>query len=117
MRSKGEGVYIESSINSLRMSFLFRKSDEISSILANKILKFIQLRAESFIIVRRKPILGWDFTFLVTLHHLRNIFQRELLINFIIDFIDDIARFIAEQSLVLNIRGKAIAREWLSEFQ
>lgn len=111
------GVLIESSVNSLRLSIKFQRCDECEAYFKAKLCRFVGRRAEDFIVVRRKPRIGWDFTFLITVYHLRNIFQRQLLIDFIVDFITDMETTISEMRYGLCYRGKAIAFEWLREFQ
>ena len=47
---------IETSVNSLRVSIAIKQADEIERILAHKFTRFLTQRAESFVILRRKPI-------------------------------------------------------------
>jgi actin related protein 2/3 complex subunit 4 len=47
---------IESSINSCRISFTVKKSDEIEKLIVGKFSGMLAARAELFEIVRRKPI-------------------------------------------------------------
>jgi actin related protein 2/3 complex, subunit 4 len=55
-RNENERVLIESSINSLRISIAIKKVDEIEKILSHKFLRFMMMRADNFIILRRKPV-------------------------------------------------------------
>ena len=47
---------------------------------------FLALRAEKFKIFRKKPVEGYDFSFLITEDHLTK-YRKEDLINFIVQFI------------------------------
>ena len=47
---------IESSINSIRLSIKIKQADEIERILCHKFTRFMMQRAESFVVLRRKPI-------------------------------------------------------------
>jgi actin related protein 2/3 complex, subunit 4 len=55
-RNENEQVLIEPSINSIRISIKIKQADEIERILAHKLTRFFTGRAESFIILRRKPV-------------------------------------------------------------
>lgn len=47
---------IEGSINSIRVSIRFKKQDDTEVILADRYMRFLMQRAESFVVLRRKPI-------------------------------------------------------------
>lgn len=55
-RNENERVFIEPSINSVRISIKIKQADEIENILVHKFTRFLEQRAESFFILRRKPI-------------------------------------------------------------
>ena len=55
-RNENERVLIEPSINSIRLSIKIKQADEIERILCNKFTRFMMQRAESFIVLRRKPV-------------------------------------------------------------
>lgn len=55
-RNESERVFIEPSINSVRVSIKIKQADEIENILVHKFTRFLTQRAEAFFILRRKPI-------------------------------------------------------------
>lgn len=55
-RNENERVLIEPSVNSIRLSIKIKQADEIERILCHKFTRFMMQRAESFIVLRRKPI-------------------------------------------------------------
>ena len=55
-RNENEKVLIESSINSVRISISIKQADDIEHILCNKFTRFLMMRAENFVILRRKPV-------------------------------------------------------------
>lgn len=55
-RNENEMVLIETSINSVRVSIKIKQTDDIEKILAHKFTRFLMMRAESFVILRRKPV-------------------------------------------------------------
>lgn len=61
-RNENERVLIEPSVNSVRISIKIKQADEIENILVHKFTRFLEQRAESFFILRRKPIKvrHWD---------------------------------------------------------
>ena len=55
-RNQRERVFIEPSINSLRVSITIKQVDGIEKLLCNKLMTFMMRRAENFIILRRKAV-------------------------------------------------------------
>lgn len=55
-RNENEKVLIEPSINSVRVSIKIKQADEIENLLVRQFTRFLTGRAESFYILRRKPI-------------------------------------------------------------
>ena len=55
-RNENERVLIEASVNSVRISIKIKQADEIERILCHKFTRFMMQRAESFIVLRRKPV-------------------------------------------------------------
>jgi actin related protein 2/3 complex subunit 4 len=49
-------VLIEPSVNSIRVSIKIKQADEIERILCHKFTRFMMQRAESFVVLRRKPV-------------------------------------------------------------
>lgn len=82
-RSEKEQVLIEASINSVRMSIRIKQQDDIERILCHKFTRFMMMRAENFVILRRKPIQGYDISFLITNFHAESMLKHKL-VDFII---------------------------------
>ncbi|KAF9354378.1 Arp complex subunit [Mortierella sp. NVP85] len=114
-RNAQERVLIESSINSLRISIAIKQADDIERILAHKFTRFLTQRAESFVILRRKPIEGYDISFLITNSHTEQMYKHKL-VDFIIQFMEEVDREISEMRLSLNARARAVAKAYLSQF-
>jgi actin related protein 2/3 complex subunit 4 len=55
-RNESEHVLIEPSANSVRFSIRIKQADEIERIVCHKLTRFLMLRAEGFVILRRKPV-------------------------------------------------------------
>lgn len=55
-RNENEKVFIEPSINSVRVSIKIKQADEIEHILVHKFTRFLTQRAEAFSILRRKAV-------------------------------------------------------------
>lgn len=55
-RSQYQKVCIEGSINSVRVSAVVSKMDDLDEILTARFLKFLTQRAEHFVVLRRKPM-------------------------------------------------------------
>ena len=82
-RSEKEQVLIEPSVNSVRMSIRIKQQDDIERILCHKFTRFMMMRAENFVILRRKPIQGYDISFLITNFHAESMLKHKL-VDFII---------------------------------
>ena len=55
-RNENERVFIEPSVNSVRISIKIKQADEIEHILVHKFTRFLTQRAEAFFVLRRKPV-------------------------------------------------------------
>lgn len=114
-RNENEHVLIEPSINSVRISIKIKQSDEIEHILVDKFTRFLTKRAENFLILRRAPIKGYDISFLLTNYH-NEIMMKHKLVDFIIEFMEDVDKEISEMKLFLNSRARFVAEAYLSVF-
>jgi len=59
-RNEKERVLIEASINSVRISIAIKQADDIERILVHKFTRFLMMRADNFVILRRKPVTSVD---------------------------------------------------------
>lgn len=55
-RNENEKVLVEPSVNSVRVSIKIKQADDLERILCHKFSRFLMMRAESFVILRRKPV-------------------------------------------------------------
>ena len=100
-RNEHERVYIEPSINSVRISIKIKQADEIEHILVHKFTRFLTQRAESFYIMRRKPVKGYDISFLITNFHTEEMLKHKL-VDFIIQFMEEVDKEISEMKLFVR---------------
>lgn len=114
-RNEKEKVLIEGSVNSLRMSIAVKQADEIEKILCKKFMRFMMMRAENFFVLRRKPVEGYDISFLITNFHTEQMFKHKL-VDFVIQFMEDIDKEISEMKLAVNARARICAEEFLKNF-
>ncbi|XP_002973276.2 actin-related protein 2/3 complex subunit 4 [Selaginella moellendorffii] len=114
-RNEAEKCLIETSINSLRISIKVKQADELENILTKKFLRFLAMRAESFQVLRRKPVQGYDISFLITNQHCEEM-NKHRLIDFIVRFMEDIDKEISELKLSVNTRGRLVASEYLKQY-
>jgi len=114
-RNANEQVLIEPSINSVRVSIKIKQADEIEVILAHKFTRFLTQRAEAFVILRRKPVKGYDLSFLITNTNAEDMMKHKL-VDFIIQFMEDVDKEISEMKLSLNMRARISAESFLSQF-
>jgi actin related protein 2/3 complex subunit 4 len=114
-RNKQEKVLIEPSINSVRVSISVKQADDIERILCHKFTKFMCQRADNFIVLRRKPMPGYDISFLITDTHTKIMYKHKV-VDFLIHFMQEIDKEISEMKLALNARARISAEEFLKRF-
>lgn len=114
-RNEKERVLIETSVNSVRVSISIKQADEIEKILCHKFTRFMMMRAENFIILRRKPIEGYDISFLITNFHTEAMYKHKL-VDFVIHFMEEVDKEISELKLSVNSRARICAEEFLKRF-
>merc|ERR1712150_129573 len=114
-RNEKEKVLIEGSVNSLRISIGIKQADDIEKILCHKFTRFMMQRAENFVILRRKPVEGYDISFLVTNTHTEQMFKHKL-VDFIIHFMEEIDKEISDMKIALNSRARLSSEEFLKRF-
>lgn len=111
-RTEREAVFIEPSINSVRVSIRIKQADDTEKILVKKFSSFLQQRAEQFIILRRKPVDGYDLSFLITHSHCETMILAKL-IDFVISFMEDIDKEISAMKIAINSRSRIIASAFM----
>jgi len=75
----------------------------------------MMMRAENFIILRRKPVAGYDISFLITNFHTETMLKHKL-VDFIIEFMEEVDKEISETRLSLNARTRIVAESYLATF-
>ncbi|EIM20305.1 ARP23 complex 20 kDa subunit [Wallemia mellicola CBS 633.66] len=114
-RTALEKVLIEPSVNSVRLSIKIKQADEIERILAHKFTRFMMMRAEGFVVLRRKAIEGYDISFLITNQQTEKLLKHKI-VDFIIQFMEDVDKEISEMKLSLNARARIVAETYLTSF-
>nr|OQO23785.1 Actin-related protein 2/3 complex subunit 4 [Rachicladosporium sp. CCFEE 5018] len=112
-RNAEERVLIEPSVNSVRISIRIKQADEIEHILVHKFTRFLTQRAEAFFILRRKPVPGYDISFLITNFHTEEMLKHKL-VDFIIEFMEEVDKEISEMKLFMNARARYVAESFLT---
>ena len=110
-RSDQERTLVETSINSVRVSICFQKSDALAELIARKYVGFLAQRAERFQILRKKPIEGYDISFLIT-HDEAETMHKSKIIDFIVQFMTDIDKDVTAMKLNTNQRARRAAMEF-----
>ncbi|KAG2182556.1 hypothetical protein INT43_007487 [Umbelopsis isabellina] len=113
-RNENEQVLIETSVNSVRISIKIKQADDIETILCHKFSRFMMMRADNFVILRRKPMDGFDISFLITNHHTEQMYKHKL-VDFIVHFMEAVDKEISEMKLSVNKRARTVAESYLGE--
>jgi actin related protein 2/3 complex, subunit 4 len=111
-RNENEQVLIEPSINSIRVSIRIKQADEIERILCHKFTRFLMQRAENFVILRRKAVKGYDISFLMTNANTETMLKHKL-VDFVIQFMEEVDKEISEMKLGLNARARIVAEQYM----
>ncbi|OHT01339.1 Actin-related protein 2/3 complex subunit 4 [Tritrichomonas foetus] len=111
-RSEIECVYIETSINSVRISVKVKQLDDVDTLLAKMFMRFLSQRADSFRILRRKPVKGYDISFLITNIHTEQMILSKL-VEFVITFLQDVDKELSDMKVTLNKRARKCSEEFL----
>jgi len=112
-RNDKERVLIEPSINSVRVSIKIKQADELETLLAAKFTRFLMQRAEQFVVLRRRAVDGYDISLLITSTHLESLYKHKL-VDFIIQFMEDIDKEISSMKIDINARSRSIAEQVLT---
>jgi actin related protein 2/3 complex subunit 4 len=110
-RDEQERTLIEPSINSVRVSLSFKMSDANTRMIGEKYIGFLEKRAGAFHILRRKPVEGYDVSFLITNDEAETMHKHKV-VDFIIQFVSDVEKDIAEMKSAINGRAHRAAVEW-----
>uniref|UniRef100_A0A7S0Z025 Actin-related protein 2/3 complex subunit 4 n=1 Tax=Hemiselmis tepida TaxID=464990 RepID=A0A7S0Z025_9CRYP len=114
-RNEQERVLIEGSINSVRVSIKVKQADELEEVLVAKFMRFLMQRAEQFVVLRRKPVEGYDVSFLITNFHTETMYKHKV-VDFVIQFMEDIDKEVSAMKLGVNARGRVVAGKFLECF-
>ena len=108
-RNEKDMCYIETAVNSIRISLKVKKASGTEELLVHLFERFISLRADKFGIIRKKPALeGYDFSFLITDEHLEK-YKKEEMINFILEFILGIEKEVNDMRMMINTKLRIAA--------
>uniref|UniRef100_A0A8C6R603 Actin-related protein 2/3 complex subunit 4 n=1 Tax=Nannospalax galili TaxID=1026970 RepID=A0A8C6R603_NANGA len=113
-RNEKEKVLIEGSINSVRVSIAVKQADEIQKILCPKFMRFND-DAKDFFTLRRKPVEGYDVSFLITNFHTEQMYKHKLM-DFVIHFVEETDKEISEMKLSVNAQARIVAEEFPRNF-
>jgi len=106
---------IETSVNSVRISIKVKQIDEMDAILAGKFSRFLMQRADNFVVLRRKPMPGYDVSFLLTNFNLEAMWKHKL-IDFVCQFMEEIDSEISQMKIQVNERARTVGYQFLKEF-
>ena len=106
---------IETAVNSVRISIKVKQLDEMDEILARKFTRFLMQRADNFIVLRRKPMPGYDVSFLLTNFNLESMWKHKL-IDFVLQFMEEIDSEISAMKINVNERARTVSYQFLKEF-
>ncbi|KAG1137993.1 hypothetical protein G6F36_016069 [Rhizopus arrhizus] len=73
------------------------------------------MRAQNFVILRRKPVEGYDISFLITNNHTEQMYKHKL-VDFIVHFMEEVDKEISEMKLSVNTRARTVAESYLIQF-
>jgi actin related protein 2/3 complex subunit 4 len=114
-RDANQQVLIEPSINSTRISIKIKQVDQLEAVLVDRFTRALALRAEEFMILRRKAVDGYSVSFLITHQHIET-YKKDELVEFFVMFLKEIDAEIASMKLNVNARASVVANVYLTTF-
>lgn len=114
-----ESCLIESTSNSVRISFLFKaqaraKADPLEASIVFQWMRFLMVQ-EQHPLLRKEPIEGYSVSFLVTNKHL-TIYGQEKIQDSILGFCANIDRECSDIKLQVNAQARYVTTEFLKAF-
>lgn len=83
--------------------------------MCHKFTRFLMQRSEQFLILRRKAVEEYDISFLITHVHLEKMWKHKL-IDFMIQFMEEIDKEISAMKIAINARARVVASEFMKQF-
>lgn len=114
-RDANQQVLIEPSINSTRISIKIKQIDNLETVLVDRFTRALMLRAEDFMILRRKPVEGYSISFLITHQHMET-YKKAELVEFFTHFLKEIDAEVSTMKLNVNARASVVAGVYLTQF-
>lgn len=93
MKDMQEICLVEPSINSTRISFQFRRGDDLEYSLANTFHRFLGMKADHLHLLRRTPVASYDVSFLVTSELLHQHGPMSIILS-LVKFAEDVPYFL-----------------------
>jgi actin related protein 2/3 complex, subunit 4 len=109
-RQSGESCCIEPSINSCRVSFNFRGGDSLDQALVRSFVRYLGLKAEELPVLRRRPIEGYQVSFLVTAALLKE-HSMPYVVEFLVNFAMSAPAFLKELKCTVNTHARLLAAQ------
>ena len=114
-------VFSEVGQNSFRLNVIFNKRDQLEKTICSMYAKFIQKRADSIKIFRRRPALveggqDVDLSMLITKRTLGE-YKGESIAQFTANFAQDFEKERTAMKLYINSKARSVASAFLDEFK
>eukprot|EP00934_Nitzschia_sp_Nitz4_P004377 Nitzschia sp. Nitz4//scaffold330_size19141//17999//18577//NITZ4_008749-RA/size19141-processed-gene-0.15-mRNA-1//1//CDS//3329548169//4367//frame0 len=120
--SNNEHCLLETSSNSIRLSFCFKQqhssettSTALDKTILSRYMHFFQQRADSFHILRRKPVGGYSISFLILHKHMER-FGSDQILQTISQFLQAMDKECSHVKISINARARLVALEFLKAF-
>ncbi|KAL3912389.1 MAG: hypothetical protein SGILL_006903 [Bacillariaceae sp.] len=115
-----ERCLIESTPNSIRVSFLFKQqtmalSDPLEASILYQWMRFLQQQAEDYLILRRKPVDGYSISFLILQKHLEE-FGKKSMERWILNFCSVLDKECSDIKIQVNAQARHVTTEYFKAF-
>lgn len=112
-KNEKERALVEYTSDSLRLSFIFRKEDDLESLIVKHFCDYLMKRAYDLVVVQKIPIKDYDLSLLITIRHEKQLNLTELR-GFIGWFLEEMDKRLSAEKILYNSDMREAAKRFLT---
>lgn len=112
-KNEKEKALLEYTSDSIRLSFIFRKEDDLEALIVKHFCDYLMKRAYDLMIVQKIPIKDYDLSLLITCKHEKQLNLTELK-GFIGWFLEEMDKRLSAEKILYNSDMRDAAKRFLT---